>query len=71
MPIEQARAAKVDNDMALKAQRVDKLLALCGDNPDIGVTELATQLGVSRTAIYGCIKELAEQGKLHKNGNGW
>lgn len=66
-----ARTVKAEQDAQAKAERVGKLLALCASTPDIGVTELAAQLGVSRTAVYGYVKELTESGRLTKNGKGW
>lgn len=68
---ERARLAKAEQDAAAKAQRVDKLLTLCRDNPTVGVTELAAALGVSRTAVYNYVDELEAAGRLRKNGSGW
>jgi len=67
----QARAIKAGQDAAAKAQRVDKMLTLCRDNPDMGVTELAREVGVSRTAVYHYVGELETAGRLHRNGKGW
>jgi hypothetical protein len=67
----QARTVKGEQDAQAKAERVDKLLALCQANPDVGVTELAAAIGVSRTAVYKYVDELTAAGRLHKNGNGW
>ncbi len=66
-----ARTVKAEQDAQAKAERVGKLLTLCASTPDIGVTELAEQLGVSRTAVYGYVKELTQAGRLTKNGKGW
>lgn len=66
-----ARDVKAEQDAQAKQSRVDKLLTLCAGNPDMGVTDLAGELGVSRTAVYSYVKELTEQGRLSKNGKGW
>ena len=71
MPVDTARAIKGEQDAAAKAERVDKLLTLCQAKPDMGVTELAAALGVSRTAVYNYVGELETAGRLHKNGTGW
>lgn len=67
----QARQVKAEQDSQDKAANLDRLLTLCADNTDVSVTELSKQLGTSRTTVYTYIKELGEQGKLSKNGQGW
>jgi biotin operon repressor len=37
-------------------------------NPDIGVTELARQIGRSRTTVYKYLEELEHSGQIHRNG---
>jgi len=54
-----------------KAQRLDKIVELLADAPDLGPTELADAVGVgSRTTVYNYLSELEAEGRIRKNGNG-
>lgn len=54
-----------------KQERLDTLLGYLDTNPAASLTEAAQEVGVSRQTISGYVNELTQDGRLHKNGNGW
>ena len=54
-----------------KEQGKIDLLALFQKNPDLTYTEAGEKLNRTRQTIGGYSKELIEEGRLYKNGNGW
>jgi DNA-binding transcriptional ArsR family regulator len=69
-PIEAARAAKVAQDLQTKEARLEKLLTLYQTNPDIGPTDMARRLDVSRSTVYTYLNELEDAGRIKRNGEG-
>jgi DNA-binding transcriptional ArsR family regulator len=61
--------SQVSRDKSLETLKDPILDALGGDKPNM--TQLAEQLGVSRGTLYRHLGAMAEQGVLHKNGNGY
>ncbi len=68
---EKARQAKQQQDSVTRAQRLDSIVTTLSVNPLMDVTDLASQVGVSRQTVYRDLDELQQAGRLHKNGNGW
>lgn len=68
LPIDRARAVKVDSDAAAKAQAIDALIGHLLTKPDASVTELAKLIGKSRQTVYNYLDELEAAGRLHRNG---
>lgn len=69
--IEAARQAKMLQDSVTRSERLDTIVTALSLNPQMDVTELASQVGVSRQTIYRDLDELKQVGKVHKNGDGW
>ena len=57
------RKAKLDN-------RLDALLEAFRDDPNLGVSDAARHLHVSRQTIYSYIDQLEQAGKIRRNGHG-
>lgn len=68
---EKAREAKALQDNITRSQRLESIVTTLSLNPQMDVTDLASQVGVSRQTVYRDINELETAGRLHKNGNGW
>jgi hypothetical protein len=49
-------------------QREQDVLRLVGERPDITVRELAAELGVDATGLYGVVRRLHGRGQLAKDG---
>jgi DeoR/GlpR family transcriptional regulator of sugar metabolism len=71
LQIDTARQAKLLQDNATKAERHETIVTQLSVKPEMDVTELASQVGVSRQTVYRDLAELETAGKLHKNGDGW
>lgn len=69
-PVEMARAAKSEQDAASKAQRLDALLDIFGENPHAQIAEAARQIRISRTTAYTYLGELEQSGRIRRNGDG-
>lgn len=69
--IETARQAKMLQDSVTRSERLDSIVTALSLNPQMDVTELASQVGVSRQTVYRDLGELQQVGKVHKNGDGW
>jgi len=67
---ERARAVKADKDLDTKASRLDAMLDIYRDNPDMPVSDVASRLDISRTTVYGYLSELEDEGLLRRNGHG-
>lgn len=65
--VDTLNAARVD----AKQERVNTLLSFLADNPQANLTEAAQVVDVSRQTVGKYVNELAQAGRLHKNGNGW
>ena len=68
--IKVARTVNDERNLRTKAERVDAMLKLYTANPDIGPTEMARQLEVSRSTIYTYLNELEDDGTIQRNGDG-
>lgn len=55
---------------ATKEENLDRMLDILLDTPDIGATELAGHLNVSRSTVYNYQAELEAAGRIRKNGQG-
>lgn len=66
-----ARTVKAEQDAVNKAARLNKVVDILALRPDIGPTQLAEQVNVSRTTVYKDLAELVDIGRLHKNGDGY
>ncbi len=62
--LQAANAARQLNRNAL----LNTIIDIVDNNPDIGVTELARQIGRSRTTVYKYLEELEHSGQIHRNG---
>ncbi len=65
--VDTLNAARLD----AKQARVNSLLDYLTRNPHASLTEAAPVVGVSRQTVGAYVNELAQAGRLHKNGNGW
>jgi biotin operon repressor len=61
------RAAK----KAKQDSRLDSLLTLLTDNPQIGVTDISRVLNVSRQTVYTDLEQLEKTGRIRRNGQGF
>jgi hypothetical protein len=53
---------------AARGQRERDVLRVVGERPGVTVRELATELGVDATGLYGVVRRLQGNGQLSKNG---
>jgi predicted transcriptional regulator len=68
---EYARTVKAEQDTANKNERLKTIVDTLRVKPDTGATQLAEQLNVSRTTVYNYLDELVDNGRVHKNGDGY
>ena len=54
-----------------QSEMLERILEHLEKNGDTRMTQLAEQLGTSRSTLYRRIDELQQAGKVHKNGEGW
>jgi hypothetical protein len=64
--LDKARLARKN----IQGSRLDSLLTLYLDNPNMGVTEAARTLNLSRQTVYTYLDQLQATGRIHRNGNG-
>ena len=64
--LDKARLARKN----IQVGRLDSLLTLYLDNPNMGVTEAARTLNMSRQTVYTYLEQLQATGRIHRNGNG-
>ena len=64
--LDKARLARKN----IQGGRLDSLLTLYLDNPNMGVTEAARTLNMSRQTVYTYLEQLQATGRIHRNGNG-
>ena len=55
---------------AIQGNRLDNLLTLYRDNPNIGVTDAARTLNMSRQTVYSYLERLETEGRIRRNGHG-
>jgi uncharacterized protein (UPF0335 family) len=65
--IEYARAVRLSK----KEQAMSTLLDFLTANPDASLSEIADEIGRSKSTAGSYVSELTENGRLHKNGHGW
>lgn len=68
--IEHARAVKVDKALDTKASRLDAMVDIYRQDPDISASDVASRLDISRTTVYKYRDELEQDGLLRRNGHG-
>ncbi len=54
-----------------KTEMLQRILEHLEKNGDTRMTQLAEQLGTSRSTLYRRMDELQQAGVIHKNGEGW
>jgi len=54
-----------------KERAMDQLLAHIGQNPTASLTEIGTAIGRSKSTAGNYLDELANAGRVQRNGNGW
>lgn len=70
--IEHAQAVRTEKTaIASRDERQRQLVDILTEQPGIGKTALAEQLGVSRTTVYSDLDTLIEQGTIARNGQGY
>ncbi len=69
-PIGQAQELAIEQRELSKAEVLDRMLDIWRERPDIGMTELAQQVGRSRTTLYTYLDELVERGWVVKTEDG-
>jgi predicted transcriptional regulator len=57
--------------LSKKEQAIADLLQFLDANPDASLTEIAVEIGRSKSTVGSYISELSANGQLHKNGHGW
>jgi len=65
-----ARTVKAEQDAMSKAAILDTLLDIYRDNPGARPTQVARQIGRSRTTLYAYLSELEAAGRIRRNGQG-
>ena len=66
MSLDKAQAVRKAN----LDSRLDSLLTLYRDNPNMGVTEVARTMNMSRQTVYSYLEQLETAGRIHRNGHG-
>ena len=69
--LERARAAKADKDAMNKTEAMDILLRFVDDNPNASLSHIGQQIERSKTTVSNYVKELEQNGRLQRNGEGW
>jgi len=67
----QAKEAQLEQAAVTMEHRREQLVEILDTEGDIGASRLAERLNTSRGTVYNDLSALAEQGIVHKNGNGW
>lgn len=69
--VERARAAKAEKDLNDKQTAVEQLLAYVNDNPNASFSDIGRTIERSKATVSNYVKELEQNGRLHKNGDGY
>lgn len=69
--IERARAAKAEKDAVSKAEALDALLHIVAENPDATFSHIGQRIDRSKSTVANYVRELEENGRLQRNGEGW
>jgi hypothetical protein len=75
-PVQLSTKAKMDTGLSAansnrKLNRdaiLNRIANIVDEDPDIGVTDLARQIGRSRTTVYKYLEELEQSGQIKRNG---
>ncbi len=54
----------------VKTNKMDTIVDILNEYPDISITELARRIGRSRTATYNYLEELEQSGQISRSRNG-
>ena len=65
--LDDANAVRLSN----KEAAIDALLDYLADNPDASLSDIADNIGRSRSTAGNYVNELTANGRLYKNGHGW
>lgn len=57
--------------LSKKQQAVDAMLDFLDANPDATLSDIADEIGRSKSTVGAYVSELSDAGRLHKNGHGW
>jgi DNA-binding IclR family transcriptional regulator len=69
--LERARAAKAEKDAMNKTEAMNALLLYVNDNPEASLADIGQQIERSKTTVSNYVQELAQNGRLERNGQGW
>lgn len=69
--IERARAAKAEKDAVSKTEAMNILLRFVDDNPDASLSVIGQHIDRSKTTVSNYVRELEQDGRLSRNGEGW
>jgi len=69
--IEQARAVKAEKDGLNKTEAMDSLLLFVDENPNASLSHIGQHIDRSKTTVSNYVRELEQNGRLHRNGKGW
>lgn len=70
--LSKSRIGQINEErMASKEAAIDALLDYLADNPDASLSDIADNIGRSRSTAGNYVNELTTNGRLHKNGHGW
>lgn len=62
---------QAEQNRASKAERMEQLLEVFAEQPDIGQNAAGRTVGIAAGTTSGYVQELMEAGRLSKNGQGW
>ncbi len=69
--IERARAAKAEKDAVNKTEAMDILLHYVDENPDASLSRIGQHIDRSKATVANYVRELEQNGRLQRNGQGW
>lgn len=70
--LSKSRIGQINEErVASKEAALDALLAYLANNPDASLSDIADNIGRSRSTAGNYVNELTANGRLHKNGHGW
>jgi hypothetical protein len=69
--IERARVAKAEKDALSKTEAMNTLLDFVDENPDASLATIGQHIDRSKTTVANYVRDLEQDGRLHRNGQGW
>jgi len=69
--LERARAAKAEKDAINKTEAMDILLRVVDENPNASLSHIGQYIDRSKTTVSNYVRELEQNGRLQRNGEGW